>query len=227
MKKHINIFIDYDGDHPDAYNVCRESILRSSERYNLEVRPLNYNTVSDYCRVKDETESTQFSFARFWTPYESSHEGVSIFVDSDFVFLDSIDKLIDLYDDRYAVMCCKHEDYKPKAEVKMDGKLQTQYPRKNWSSLIIFNNSHPANNVLQPILLNTYTGAHLHRFEWLQDSEIGSIPVEWNWLVDYYTETESFKPKALHYTDGGPWLNQHKNCSYNKIWKAIHNEISR
>ena len=225
MKKRINIFIGCDEAHPDAYNVCRESILKSSERYDLEIRPINYNTVSEYCRVKNETESTQFSFARFWTPYESSHGGVSIFVDSDFVFLDSIDELIDLYDDRYAVMCCKHEDYKPKAKVKMGGKLQTQYPRKNWSSLIIFNNSHPANNVLQPALLNSATGAYLHRFEWLEDSEIGALPVEWNWLVDYYTETVDSKPKALHYTDGGPWLDGYENCSYSNEWHEIYNKV--
>ena len=162
--KRINIFIGYDDAHPDAYNVCRDSILRDNERYDLEIRPINYNTVSDYCRVKDETESTQFSFARFWTSWESSLDGVSIFVDSDFVFLESIDNLIDLYDDRYAVMCCKHEDYTPKDTVKMGGKLQSQYPRKNWSSLIIFNNSHLANDTLRPVLLNTCTGAYLHRF---------------------------------------------------------------
>lgn len=225
MKKRINIFIGYDEAHPDVYNVCRESILRSSERYDLEIRPINYNTVSEYCRVKDETESTQFSFARFWTPYESSHEGVSIFVDSDFVFLDSIDELIDLYDDRYAVMCCKHEDYKPKAKVKMGSKLQTQYPRKNWSSLIIFNNSHPANNVLQPLLLNSATGAYLHRFEWLKDSEIGALPVEWNWLVDYYVQSADFEPRALHYTDGGPWLSGYEECSHSGEWHEIYNKI--
>jgi hypothetical protein len=225
MKECINIFIGYDDAHPDAYNVCRDSILRDNKRYDLEIRPINYNTVSDYCRVKDKTESTQFSFARFWTPWESSLEGVSIFVDSDFVFLESIDNLIDLYDDRYAVMCCKHADYTPKGTVKMDGKLQSQYPRKNWSSLIIFNNSHSANDALRPVLLNTCTGAYLHRFEWLKDSEIGALPVEWNWLVDYYTETADSKPKALHYTDGGPWLDGYENCSYSDEWHAVYNKI--
>jgi len=226
MKKCINIFIGFEEAHPEAYNVCHKSILKGNKKYELNIKPINYNTVSDYYRAKDETESTQFSFARFWTPWESNRTGVSIFVDSDFVFLESIDNLIDLYDDQYAVMCCKHKEYKPKGAVKMGGKLQSQYPKKNWSSLIIFNNSYLANDALCPIFLNSYTGAHLHRFEWLKDSEIGALPVEWNWLVDYYTETEGFKPKALHYTDGGPWLEGYENCSYSDKWHQIYNEIS-
>jgi lipopolysaccharide biosynthesis glycosyltransferase len=224
MKEYINIFIGLDEAHPQAYDVCRESILRNNKRYKLSIQPINYNTVTDYYRAKDKTESTQFSFARFWTPWESNRAGVSIFVDSDFVFLESIDNLLDLYDDRYAVMCCKHEDYEPKGIVKMGDKPQSKYPRKNWSSLIIFNNSYLANDGLCPIFLNSYTGAHLHRFEWLEDNEIGALPVEWNWLVDYYTETKDFKHKALHYTDGGPWLEEYKNCSYSNIWKKIYNE---
>ena len=94
MKKCINIFIGFEEAHPEAYNVCHKSILKGNKKYELNIKPINYNTVSDYYRAKDETESTQFSFARFWTPWKSNRTGVSIFVDSDFVFLESIDNLI-------------------------------------------------------------------------------------------------------------------------------------
>jgi len=217
MLKDVNVFIGLDEPHQIAYDVCKDSILKSNEKYNLNINPINYNTVTNYNRKIDEFESTQFSFARFWTPYESNFKGVSIFLDSDFLFLESIDNLIDLYDEKYAVMCCKH-DYVPTEEYKMDGKPQTTYPRKNWSSLMIFNNEHKKNKVLEPWMLNTLTGAYLHRLQWVVNREIGSLPLEWNWLVNWYTEQPGFTPNALHFTEGGPWLENHKNCKYSEIW---------
>ena len=217
MLKDVNVFIGLDEPHQIAYDVCKDSILKNNKKYNLNIKPINYNTVTNYNRKIDEFESTQFSFARFWTPYESNFKGVSIFLDSDFLFLKSIDNLIDLYDEKYAVMCCKH-DYVPTDEYKMDGKPQTTYPRKNWSSLMIFNNEHKKNKVLEPWMLNTLTGAYLHRLQWVVNREIGSLPLEWNWLVNWYDEEPGFNPNALHFTEGGPWLENHKNCKYSEIW---------
>jgi len=124
-------------------------------------------------------------------------------------------------DDNHAVMVCKH-DYKPQNNTKMDGCQQTQYPRKNWSSLILWNCSHPANKKLTPDIINTQTGKYLHRFEWLTDSEIGSIPTTWNWLVGWYKEPRDGTPKALHYTEGGPWFDQYKDCEYADVWNKYH-----
>ena len=224
MLETIKVFIGLDEPYKIVYDVCKYSILKNNKKYNLDIIPINYNTVKDYNRVKDQYESTQFSFARFWTPFESDFKGVSIFLDSDFLFLDSIDSLIDLYDEEKAIMCCKH-NYKPTNSKKMDNKVQTVYPRKNWSSLIIFNNSHPKNKILEPFMLNTSTGSYLHRFSWLDDEDIGNLPLQWNWLTDWYSETEDFKPKALHYTEGGPWLDNYKDCKYNKHWDSIKNEF--
>ena len=224
MSTQVNVFIGLDEPHKISYDTCKYSILSKNKKYKLNIKPINYNTVTDYKKKKSKDESTQFSFARFWTPYESNFKGISIFVDGDFLFLDSIDSLIDLYDPKKAVMVCKH-DYIPTNTIKMDGKKQTIYPRKNWSSLIIFNNEHPKNKTLEPWLLNDLTGAYLHRFMWLADRDIGSLPLEWNWLVGYYEELKEFKPKALHFTEGGPWLEEYKNCPYNKIWRSVQNEI--
>ena len=224
MGSKIKIFIGLDIKHQIAYDVCKESILRFDSKYELEIKPINYKTVTSYSRPKNKFESTDFSFARFWTPFESNFEGISIFMDSDFLFLESIDNLIDLYDSKKAVMCCKH-NYTPKSDVKMDGKIQTAYPRKNWSSLIIFNNEHKKNKALEPWMLNTLTGSYLHRFNWLADRDIGSLPLEWNWLVGYYKSESGFNPKALHFTDGGPWLKDYKNCEYNKLWKDCYEHL--
>ena len=225
MAETVNVFIGLDEPHKIAYDVCKQSILTGNKKYKLNIRPINYNTAKGYKRKKNKNESTQFSFARFWVPYESNFEGISIFLDSDFLFLKSIDDLIDLYDPKKAVMCCKH-DYTPTSALKMDGKIQTTYPRKNWSSLIIFNNSHKKNKTLEPWLLNSLTGAYLHRFMWLADRDMGSLPLEWNWLVNWYKEEPGFAPKALHFTEGGPWLDGYENCQYNELWRSVLDEIS-
>tara|TARA_R110002153_G_scaffold13431_2_gene49969 strand:+ start:2797 stop:3462 length:666 start_codon:yes stop_codon:yes gene_type:complete len=217
VNKKINIYIGYDDHAQESYDKCYLSILNKNTKYNLNIVPINYNTVKSYNRKKDKFESTQFSFARFFTPYESEYKGISIFVDSDFLFLDSIDSLIDLYDSNYAVQCCKH-NYIPESNVKMNNKFQSHYPRKNWSSLMIFNNEHPKNKTLNPLTINNQSGAFLHRFRWLEDNEVGELPIIWNWLTSYYTETNNIKPKALHYTDGGPWLSGYADCKYADKW---------
>lgn len=217
MTKKITIFIGLDEPNKISYEKCVKSIQGRNKKYDIQLYPINYNTVKEYSRKKDPYESTQFAFARFFAPYLCNFEGMSIFCDGDFLFLESIDKLIDLYDNKYAVMCCKH-DYKPNNDIKMDGKKQTSWPRKNWSSLMIFNNEHPKNKTLNPLTINNQSGAFLHRFKWLEDEEIGSLPLQWNWLVGWYKEPNDGRPLALHYTEGGPWLNNYKDCEYSDLW---------
>lgn len=217
MSNKINIFVGLDEPNAISYETCVSSIKRGNKRYELNIQPINYNTIPQYTRERDPYESTQFAFARFFVPYLSNFTGVSIFMDGDFLFMDSIDKLIDLYDSQYAIMCCMH-DYNPTNIVKMDGKPQTQWPRKNWSSLMMFNNEHPKNKTLTPSTINNQSGAFLHRFRWLEDNEIGPIPLQWNWLVGWYKEPADGTPKALHYTEGGPWLDGFEDCEYAKNW---------
>lgn len=220
----INVFIGLDESQQISYDVCKYSII-SNSRYDIEIHPINYNTVKEYDRVKDIYESTPFAFARFFVPYLCDFKGISIFCDGDFLFLDSIDKLIESYDSRYAVMCCKH-DYVPTSNVKMNNKIQSIFPKKNWSSLMMFNNEHPKIKTLNPLTINNQSGAFLHRFKYLEDDEIGSLPLEWNWLVDYYKEPQDGSPKALHFTEGGPWLDEYKNCEYSDVWFDFKNKIS-
>jgi lipopolysaccharide biosynthesis glycosyltransferase len=108
-----NIFIGLDEPNKIAFEKCKASIINQNTRYNISIHAINYNTIKEYERVKDRYESTQFAFARFFTPFLSEYNGVSIFCDGDFLFLDSIDNLIDLYDPKFAIQCCKHE-YTPK-----------------------------------------------------------------------------------------------------------------
>ena len=101
----------------------------------------------------------------------------------------------------------------------MDGKVQEVYPRKNWSSCVSWNCSHPMNMRLDLKRLNSQSGMWHHRFMWLDDAEIGEIPHHWNYLTDWYKEPEDGEPKALHYTEGGPWFDGYRNCEYSDDWK--------
>jgi len=142
-----------------------------------------------------------------------------------FLWLEDIDKLFAQRDDKYAVMVAKHE-YNVKEGTKMDGKAQLPYPRKNWSSMILWNCGHPSNARLIPSMVNKETGQFLHRFSWLKDKEIGEVSHEWNWLVGWYNESKDGKPKALHYTEGGPWFENCKDVEYGDQWIERANKVN-
>lgn len=215
----MKVYVGWDSREDIAYQVCRHSLISRNE--NVEVIPLKQNELRKaeiYTREEDPLSSTEFTFTRFLVPHLNNYTGWAAFVDCDFVFLENIQKLFNLTQNQdYAVMVVQHE-YNPTNTIKMDGKTQHRYPRKNWSSLILFNCEHPSNKVLTKELVNSATGAYLHRFQWLKDEEIGALSQEWNWLVGWYKEPNHGKPKALHYTEGGPWFPNHVNCEYGAVW---------
>jgi len=217
----MKVFVGYDTREDIAYQVCKHSL--EARNKDVEVRPLKQNELRDqgwYTRPIDKLASTEFTFTRFLVPELSNFDGWALFCDSDIIFIEDIKELFDQADDKYAVMCAQH-DYTPKEGIKMDGQTQTVYPRKNWSSVVLFNCGHPSNRKLDLNLVNNplITGAYLHRFSWLDDSEIGQISHEWNWLTDWYEEGKDGTPKALHYTEGGPWFENYRNCDWHLTWK--------
>ncbi len=217
----MKVFVGYDTREDIAYQVCKHSL--EARNKDVEVRPLKQNELRDqgwYTRPIDKLASTEFTFTRFLVPELSNFDGWALFCDSDIIFIEDIKELFDQADDKYAVMCAQH-DYTPKEGIKMDGQTQTVYPRKNWSSVVLFNCGHPSNRKLDLNLVNNplITGAYLHRFSWLDDSEIGQISHEWNWLTDWYEEGKDGTPKALHYTEGGPWFENYRDCDWHLTWK--------
>ena len=220
------VYVGYDSREDVAWKVCFSSIIKRSTT-SCEVKPIIQQKLRDYNiyrRPIDKNASTEFSITRFLVPFLNEYEGWAVYCDCDFLWLDDITKLFDQADDKYAVQVVKH-DYTPKNTTKMDGQKQHLYPRKNWSSMVLWNCSHPANKKLTLEVVNNQTPSFLHRFQWIDDSEIGEVPLEWNWLTDWYKEPEDGSPKALHYTEGGPWMEGYENTSYSKKWKEELNDF--
>lgn len=218
----FRIYIGYDPKEDIAYEVCRYSLLKHSS-IPLEIIPIKQSVLREqniYTRPRGSLESTEFSFTRFLTPFLAGYKGWAVFVDCDFLYLGDIKELFDLVDDKYAVMCVQH-DYTPKETTKMDGAVQTLYPRKNWSSMVLYNCGHVKNKVLSPEVVNKESGAFLHRFMWLDDEEIGEVPFVWNFLVGHNKVVDGdlgTYPKAIHYTLGGPWFESWKDCEFGELW---------
>ena len=226
----LKIYVGWDSREDIAYQVCRESILEHAS-VPVEIIPLKQKTLrkhGHYWRDIDPLGSTEFTFTRFLVPELAEHEGWALFIDCDFVFLDDVKKLFDLADDKYAIMCAKH-DYTPSNKHKMDGKGQFPYPRKNWSSMMLWNCGHRSNRSVTAHFVNdpAKDGKYLHRFTWLQDKEIGEVSHEWNWLVNWYKEPQDGSPKALHYTEGGPWFEEYERCEYAVDWYRVHKKYSQ
>ena len=195
----INIFIGYDHREAIAYHVCANSIIRHSSK-TVSLTPLALQNMQDYQETHTDG-SNQFIYSRFLVPHLMEYKGWAIFMDGDMLLRDDINKLWEMRDNNKAVMVVKH-DYKTKMTEKYLGAKNENYPRKNWSSVILWNCSHPANKVVTPEFIETATGAQLHRFTWLADELVGELPKVWNWLPDEFGANQD--AKLLHYTLGTP-----------------------
>jgi hypothetical protein len=213
------IFVGYDSREDIAWEVCRHSLLRHADD-DLIVIPIRQKSLRElglYTRPIDKGASTEFSITRFLTPYLAAQSGWVAFCDCDFLFTDDVRNVFEGLDASKAVYCV-HHDYTPAHSIKMDGKAQSAYPRKNWSSFMIFNCDHPDVRALTPAVVNSASPAHLHRLEWIQDANaIGALDLEWNFLVGEYAKPQK-TPRVLHYTVGGPWFDDWQGCDYAELW---------
>jgi lipopolysaccharide biosynthesis glycosyltransferase len=211
----IQVFLGFDTRETVAFHVLSHSIHQHASQ-PVSIAPIMLSQLGNlYTRDINPLQSTQFSFSRFLTPHLSNYEGWSIFMDCDMVMTEDIAKLWAMRDDRYAVMCVKH-DHNPVEEIKFLGAIQTKYQKKNWSSVMLFNNARC--KALTPEFVNTATGLELHQFKWLSsDDEIGEIPIEWNHLVGYNQPNPD--AALIHYTLGGPYFNEYTDCEHADTWQ--------
>ena len=211
--KPIPIFIGYDPREAIAYHVCANSIIRNSS-VPVSIIPLALNNFKDYTETHTDG-SNQFIYSRFLVPHLMDFTDWAIFIDGDMIVRDDITKLWDLRNPYNDVLVVKH-DYKTKMPVKYLGSKNEDYPRKNWSSVILWNCGSFPNRKLTPDFIEKSTGAELHRFTWIDDKRIGELPKEWNWLPDEYGPNQD--AKLLHYTLGTPCFHEFANTPMADEW---------
>ena len=213
----LDIFIGYDEKESVVFHTCVQSII---EKCNVPVsiHPLNLKMFENYKETHTDG-SNNFIYSRFLVPYLKNFKGKALFLDGDMIVNDDLNNLFNQFNEKYAVQVVKH-DYKTKFPIKYLGHKNDDYPKKNWSSVILFNCSHPKNKVLTPKLIETSQGSYLHRFSWLEDNEVGEISKEWNYLVLEFPETR--KAKIFHYTVGAPCFKDFDYGAEAKIWHNVH-----
>ncbi len=211
----INVIIGFDQREAVAYHVFCQSIL---EKASLPVRflPLVKKSLAGY-QERHGDGSNAFTYTRFLSPHLMGYQGWAIFADGDMICNDDIANLWKLRDPAKAVQVVKH-DYQTKAHRKYLGNKNENYPRKNWSSVILWNCGHPANRQLTPAFVGDKDGAFLHRFKWLDDALIGHLPKEWNWLATEYDPNP--QAKLVHYTLGTPCFSEYQQADMAQDWHA-------
>jgi hypothetical protein len=250
MNEFPNVFIGWDQREQKAYDVLVESILDyCTIPINIipikegQMRAINFYrrhyTVTNG-QKKDVLDgrpfSTDFSFTRFLVPFLSRHSGYSIFMDCDMLVRSDIAAVFDYPDssdfsmntERKAIYCV-HHNYNPDDTKKMDNQEQVKYSKKNWSSFMLWDCSHPAHKTLTLDDINTKDGWWLHNFQWLKDEQIGMLPEEWNWLDGH--SPDYIEAKNVHFTRGGPWFEgwkpkQISDAKYALEWQQLSDQIS-
>lgn len=203
----------------DKFMVRRVSLeeLQRQGLYTRETSTLDSGQLWD--DISEAPMSTGHAIARFFVPHLMEYDGVALFTDGDVLFRSDVAALFALADPQYAVQVVKHEPM-PDQATKKDGHVQTAYARKNWSSVMLFNCGHPANRALNLNVLNTWPGRDLHAFKWLEDSQIGTLPPSWNYLVGVTNPAPD--PVALaHFTLGTPDLAGHESDRFADEWLAV------
>lgn len=226
MSETINVYIGWDSREPQAAEVCRHSIVKNAsipvniiflKREEL-VRRGVYNK-------EDYDANTEYTYTRYLVPYLNDFQGLAVYCDGDTVWDSDIAELVALANKDHAVSVAKH-DYHPQPGIKLDGRPQIPYPRKNWSSVALWNCKHPANAKLMPKIVDERPGSYLHAFSWLRDSQIGEISHHWNWLVGWHRLIKDGCPKVIHYTEGGPWIPKYATCELSSVWTEYRDSLN-
>lgn len=210
----IRLFVGHDPREAVAFDVFVASVLERTSK-PVAITPLALSTLAGVYRESHTDGSNAFIYSRFLVPYLCDFTGWAIFADGDMLCRDDLAELWDLRDPNKAVQVVKH-DYRTKHPTKYLGARNDDYPRKNWSSVIIWNCGHPDNAWLTPENVAASTGRLLHRFSWLDDDKIGELPLHWNWLVTEYSYSKF--ASLVHYTLGTPCFEEYAECDYADEW---------
>ena len=215
----IRLFVGYDPREACAYHVFCQSVLEFAT-VPVEFIPLHTPMLRDFDGQRDG--SNAFIFSRYLVPSLCNYGGWAVFMDGDMLMRADIAELWNLSDPSKAVQVVKH-DYQTLHPVKYRlSPLESpnvDYPRKNWSSVVLWNCAHPANRVLSREFVQDAGGAYLHRFMWLEDHQIGTLPETWNALVGEPRQWRMDPPKVAHFTLGVPGFKFYRDDECGREWE--------
>lgn len=217
----LRIFIGYDAVESVAWHAMAHSILSQSSE-PVAIIPVNLaNLKNIYTRAPHPKQSNAFSMSRFLVPYLCDYNGYAVFFDCDMMLRCDVAQILEVtrQDPGKAVYVVQH-DYQPRDSIKYLDNRQYAYPRKNWSSVVLWNCAHPANKAVTPEFVNTAEPVALHRFTWLRDEDIGALDVRWNWLVGEYDQPPP-DVKNVHWTVGGPWFHEYHDADFADEWRSM------
>jgi hypothetical protein len=251
MDSVYHIFVGYDEREHEPFQVAKHT-LEKYAKVPIKVHKLHHKPLREqglftreweidkagqyYDKLDEKPFSTQFSHTRFIVPelWRNMADGnkapLVMFVDCDFLWRADIGEMFKVIEDkklrentRSPLYCVKH-DYNPENTVKMDNIIQARYNKKLWSAMIVWDMDHPENELLTPEEVNTQTGRWLHNFMWIKDDHtIGDIPEKWHFIPDH-SEKNSKDINVLHWTNGGVWFPNYRNCRYGDIWWEEYND---
>jgi lipopolysaccharide biosynthesis glycosyltransferase len=211
----LKIFVGFDGKvEPVAYHTFCQSVIEKSS-ISVSFTPLALNTLSEYKETHTDG-SNAFIYSRFLVPYLCDFKGMALFVDGDMICRTDIAEILWEHDQDEAVKVVKHY-YQTKHPVKYLGAKNEDYPKKNWSSVMLWNCGHHLNKQLTPQFVMNKPGKYLHRFEWLKhEDQVGKLDDTWNWLETEY----EYNPdaKLVHHTLGTPCFKDYQNTDYSQEW---------
>lgn len=241
----VQVFLGWDAREQVASEIAAHSIKKRTKS-NINVRFLKHKELrksGHFHRpwltdsegqtidlIDNKPFSTEFSHTRFLIPSLMKYQGWALCADADMLFLCDIKELFALCDDRYAVMVVKHSHIIKQDSEKMDGQKQQGYHRKNWSSFVLWNCSHPSNAKITKGYVNLSKGSDLHSFKWLSDDLIGNLPTTYNYINGISPKmpaSTGYRPNVIHYTEGGPWFENYRNAPYAQLWLDEYEDFQR
>jgi lipopolysaccharide biosynthesis glycosyltransferase len=212
----LKIFVGMDLKvEPVAYAVFCQSVIEHSS-IPVSFTPMALNTLSEYTETHKDG-SNAFIYSRFLVPYLCGFKGMALWVDGDMIVRSDIAELLWEFQQDEAVKVVKHH-YQTKHPVKYLGAKNEDYPKKNWSSVMLWNCGHHLNKQLTPKFVMEKDGKYLHRFEWLKypEEQVGKLDETWNWLETEYEYNAD--AKLVHHTLGTPCFKDYQNTDYSQEW---------
>jgi len=223
--EHIKLLIGWDKREAVGSHVFLQSLIEQCSM-PVDVTILTPKLLKDYGVGTDGTNA--FTKARFLAPFIYGYAGYTIFLDgADMLVRGDLADLWNQRDTHSAVQVVKH-DYRPvnnKKYIGTDMEAPNEpYPRKQWSSVILWHNSYAKHRTLTPAYIENTSGQELHRFSWIPDDRIGELDKSWNVLVE--EENQAKDAKIAHFTNGIPGFLHYGDVRYADEWKQAWSDMN-